>query len=642
MYYSNVNLNICRRFSEAIKKFSEKYCTPFSLRHGRNQKTARGWLLFHFVILISMTSVVIAKDLELLDLVHSDVGICAEINDLENKFDEIKDSQIVNRFCKSLIYQEWRSSQEYMKVKKGREKIESIADRSINKLVADLFGKSTIIAFFPEDNNWDALLLTEAKDEETLKELINIWIETGSHETEELDFEGNMYHRRFRTDKDGSIVGCVYYIQHGRYFALSDSESRIQDVMNLYTIAGNEGVDSENFKRISLGYSEKYLSAKNSLSADCLATVYLNPEKIKHLIDRHLQNSKDFSSLLKTWNNLKSGIMGIRVDKNSFAVNMSLIQKEDSTATPDKEFVNRMQGESSFLSKVPQNALLAISGKIHLKNLESLVTELIENNKGSDDSKNHDEKKDLENVRQVSRGLLLGLDLFDDLLPALKPDWGAYLVLKEKPDLKTFPVDGLIAFELPENDTVVKNGGRISLKGAIDNGFNTGLNLLAAFYNSEKSGQPAVVRTEQSNASLLRWIDSIYSYLPSYGLNQQDLVIASHPDLIRDYVSHSSGVKESSGQMLSDDPTLQDWMNKYSRKENQWVILNLTKAHSYLSKHREFFIQHIMQDEGASEEKATKEVEEMTSISGTFDLCLFGLHMDKNELQVLFGVTCGK
>ncbi len=642
MYYFNVNLNIPRRFSETMKMFSEKCYGPSSSRCINNHKPVRGWLLLHFAILISMTSVAIAKDLELLDLVHSEVGICAEINDLENKLDEIKDSKIVNRFCKSLIYQEWRSSKEYLKVQKGRKKIESIADRSINKIVADLFGKSTIIAFFPEDNNWDALLLTEAKDEETLKELINIWIETGSHETEELDFEGSSYHRRFRTDKDGSIIGSVYYIQHGQYFALSDSESRIQDVINLYTIAENDGVDSENFKRISLGCSEKYLSAKNSLAADCLATVYLNPDKIKHLIDRHLQNSKDFSSLLKTWNNLDSGIMGIRADKNSFAVNMSLIQKENSTTSPDNEFVKRMQGDSSFLSRVPQNALLAISGKIHLKNLESLVTELIENNEGSADNKKHGKRNNLENVRQVSRGLLLGLDLFDDLFPALKPDWGAYLVLKEKPDLKTIPVDGLIAFKLPENDTVIKNGGRISLKGAIDNGFNTGLNLLAAFYNSEKSGQPAVVRTEQSNASLLRWIDSIYSYLPSYGLNQQDLVIASHPDLIRNYVGNSSRVKKSSSQMLSDDPTLQIWMDKYSRKENQWVILNLNRAHSYLSKHREFFIQHFMQDEGASKEEASKEVKEMTSISGTFDLCLFGLHMDKNELQILFGVTCGK
>ncbi len=626
MHHPFIRSNQILRQMKFLPQISSLPCKVFLSQFQCNDCRLLELSLFPILFLICFTSVAFAEELKLLDLVKSDVGICAEVTGLENKIEELKNSPLVDRFCKSLIYQEWRSSKDFQKVKKGRENIERVTERSIEEVITDLFGKSTIVAFFPEPEKWSALLLTEAKDEETLKELIQIWIDTGSHQTEKRNFQNSFYHHRFKSTKDGTKTGSIYYIQHKKYFAISKNENRIQDVIRIYELADKEGMDSEVFQNASLGYSKEYNAAKSSFSSDYFSTVYMNPDRIGHLINRHLKNSKEMSSLSQTWNKLKSGILGIRLDQNSFAFNLSFIKKENSDSSIDKEFINRMQGASEFLARVPKNALLAFSGKIHLKNIEKLITSFVKDNKNSD----------IENVRQVSRGLLLGLDIFDDVLPSLKADWGFYLLPVQKPNLDSIPVDLLVGFGLPENDSISKNGGRISLKRALDNGLNTGLNLLAAFYNNKKAGKASIVRTEQSNSSILRWIDPLWSYLPAYGLIQQDLVLSSHPDLIRDYVSKSEKDK------LSQDPSLTEWMKKYSRQENQWIVLNFKEAHSYFLNQRDYFIQHIMKEEHSSKENATREVDELTSICQTLDYCLFGAYLGENELQVLFGGTCSK
>lgn len=596
----------------------------FIREHGHS----KAWGFYLAILFLGVTTSVLAEnaDLKLVDLVKSDVGICAEITGLENKINSLKSSPIVNRFCNSVIYQDWHSSREHKKIQKAREKVEAVTGLPIEEVITSLFGKRTIIAFFPEPEKWSALLLTEARDEETLKSLEKVWIETGSHEIEKLEFEGVSYFRRFKKGENGEERETAYYIRKDQYFALSDHESRIQDVIKIYILGDNSGTNTEEFRNLSLGYSADYLEARKAVSEDCFSTIYLNPERIDHLIGRHLKKSRDLSGLQQSWRDLKSGMLGIELDQTGFALNLALLKKENSSGSALTVSNSRMEGASEFLSKVPSSAILLFAGKIHLKNVEKLVTKIVQ----------YIDDENLENIRQVSRGLLLGLDLFDDVLPSLRPDWGIYLIPKENPDIKTFPMNALASFGLPENDVIVKNGARISLNVAMDNGLNTGLNLLAAFYNSKKTGQPAVVRTEQTNAFIMRWVDSLWSYQPAYSIDPNELVLATHPEMIRNHVSNSNENR------LINDPTLTGWIENYSEKENQWLILNLREVHSSFIKHHDYFIEHIMNEEHVSEEEAGKELQKLSSVSSTFDFFLLGLYGGQKETRILLGAACEK
>ena len=50
---------------------------------------------------------------------------------------------------------------------------------------------------------------------------------------------------------------------------------------------------------------------------------------------------------------------------------------------------------------------------------------------------------------RLSAAFLLGLDLFDDVLPKFRPNWGFYLVPREPLDKEAVPVEALLAIQLP-------------------------------------------------------------------------------------------------------------------------------------------------------------------------------------------------
>ena len=56
---------------------------------------------------------------------------------------------------------------------------------------------------------------------------------------------------------------------------------------------------------------------------------------------------------------------------------------------------------------------------------------------------------------QVSRGLLLGLDPFEDVLPAFRENFCAYIVARTDAKPDELPIDGLIGAELPPADTTI-------------------------------------------------------------------------------------------------------------------------------------------------------------------------------------------
>ena len=62
---------------------------------------------------------------------------------------------------------------------------------------------------------------------------------------------------------------------------------------------------------------------------------------------------------------------------------------------------------------------------------------------------------DFESVRQVSRGLLLGYDLFDNIVPLIRGNVGGYLVPRYGAKPGELPFEGLVAAELSERPPAV-------------------------------------------------------------------------------------------------------------------------------------------------------------------------------------------
>jgi hypothetical protein len=139
--------------------------------------------------------------------------------------------------------------------------------------------------------------------------------------------------------------------------------------------------------------------------------------------------------------------------------------------------------------------------------------------------------------RQVTRGLLLGRDLFDDILPAFGPNVGGYAVARQadKPMIvDEFPLEGLIAFNVP--NLSANTSGSVSICDALDNALNTGLNVAAAYANSTQAKSPAVVRSEAGSGTILRWIEEVAGYRPTYALSSDNVVISTTPDMVRKFM----------------------------------------------------------------------------------------------------------
>jgi hypothetical protein len=252
---------------------------------------------------------------------------------------------------------------------------------------------------------------------------------------------------------------------------------------------------------------------------------------------------------------------------------------------------------------------------------------------------------DWESFRQVSRGVLLGLDLVDDVLPAFRENIGGYLAPRSgaKPD--ELPFDGLFAAELPSQDTssdspttrghsnatgkkeAVSSHAQPMVRDAIDNGLNM---------------TPAVVRTEDKLARgrHLRWLEGLGPYQPAYGMTAHYLVLSTSRQAVKDFAKRESQEDtRPAGHASSGQGPLgiAELAKRYFTKENQILYIDTAAMRRFLENHGKQLIQHAVRVGSIPTAHAEKALAKFMDVTGLFDAVFVAARLGDGSARIVIG-----
>ena len=450
----------------------------------------------------------------LVRLVGRDAGLCVEIPRLEETVTAFEQGEFFQRLQRSRIYADWQSGSEYRHARGIVSVIEHFTGKSFRQFFHDMFGRAVVVGVYAEPGpEMSAIMLTETSSREALDAVIEGWNRAETQQTDAIEFAGQTYYKRTCSAKSGPGTMVLFYCKLDRTLMLTDREEWIRRSL---TLARDPG-ESE-----SLLGLPAYQEARKSLQGGQAARAYVNPRAWDRVLGfSHAPDSKFTSAtssetsktsspasaattptpppagftkaLEAAWKRCEWLALGLQVDRG-IVVEAVARYSMDGISERGRQWIRSMSGPADFLRLIPHDALVAVAGR---QAFGDLLKHLAPQN----------EAGALDSVRQVSRGLLLGLDPFEDVLPAFRENFGAYLVPRKDAKPDDLPIDGLVAAELPPVETTISPRAGFTptagssatsnvtperpptFRDALDNGLNIGLNLAAAYFRYARDGQ---------------------------------------------------------------------------------------------------------------------------------------------------------
>lgn len=550
----------------------------------------------------------------LLELVRHDVGLCLEVPQLKARLAELETSPIVERLWQRALVRQWLESKDFQKLKDARNGIEFLTGKPVRQVIDELFGESVVVALYPTANEEPvAVLLTQTVGADVLAKTLAAWNRSENPKIEQREHSGHTYFRRTTAPASEKPGETQHYVTFGRIFVLSDDESMIRQVIDLANAASSQ--DSRN-----LLDSPVYRKAKGSLSSECFASIFFNPRPW----DAQVLRQKDVPPVFdEIWRACESVAIGLRVS-NGIAIEAVAHHDETGAGTGWQRYVEATQGPADFLDRVPRDALVTLAGRHHPATLADLMLSVVP----------EPDKNEFNTFRQVSRGLLLGSDLFADVLPRFEANWGGYIVPTSDADQETpSPIDGLVAFEIPRSVPQDSDNARPDLRAALDNGLNTGLNLLAAFYNGRSPSKTATVRTERRGTTLIRWMDRFGAYRPTYALTDDYLVLGTSPEVVSAFDSAKGD------HSIKTSPKFQQVAAEFLQTENQLVFVNVEELRVFLTRNRDLLVEQAAKARSLNALEVRRRLARLEDVLHLFDAVFVAAHFGRGHIRLVCGAA---
>jgi len=555
-------------------------------------------------------------------LVTADVGLCVEVSQFAKTWPAFAQSDFFKRFERLSFYQKWKAGREFRKLLRTRAGIEAITGKPFARFADEIFGDEVVVAIYADGRGGaQGVLLTRATSVDVLNAAIESWDRAEQPVTSPRGESGRRFFRRVVGRKPGKTE-TLYYARLGRTLAVSDHEAMIRRVIDLdrASSSARRGDDSSGK---SLLESAVYQRAAGSLPAKTVASVYLNPRAWDDLFPGGSQRPGAEQVLAALWRRCRSMIVSLRLDQG---VVFDAVVDYDGTGVPEEwtRFVRQSAGSPMFFRKVPRRALLAFGGRFSPTSLQKMINrEIAASPRSRWDS-----------IRQVSRGLLLGLDVVDDVLPKLGPNWGIYLVprtqgTKSKAGTGLPPVNGLLAIELAADDSTTP--GRPALRAALENGLNTGLNILAAMHNSQSSGPPAIVRTRRRKSGVVHWIEGIDGYLPAYALTPTHLIFAGSPQLVDEFLDADPRTAVVSS------PEYAHLSQTCFPGAGQLLLIQVAALHELAREHADFFLRKAATSAKAPTRRARERFQNAREFLTLFDVAFIAARITDDRVRLVIG-----
>lgn len=561
-------------------------------------------------------------------LISADVGLILEIPRAQQELSRISASPLLGRICGSSIFNDWKNGPDYRKLNKIRGTVEKLTGKPFRETVGELLGRDVVVALFPRaGGKIDFVFLTRATDSATLSKAVEIWDHASKHRLSKISYRGHSVRARVEPTAAGKKIVPLYWVQLDAIFALSGTKSEIQRVIDLHMthmeLRSNESTKQSAVveKPRSITDEEIYARFRGNASEKNIATLFVSPRRWDPLFTGVAQTDACAKTLRAAWRQIES--IGWEVQFSDAAeISTTIRYRTPEQSAGWQHYLDRLRGPTEFLQHIPQDALLAVAGRHDLAGgMSALMAHVLDNK----------QREEWEKFRRITRGLLLGQDLFSDVLPTLGPNYGGYVIATPQAKSGEFPICFVGAVELPQPEAAVAN--QPPLRKSIDNAVNTWMNYLAALHNSRHPRTPVLIETSEETNVTLRWISGLKKIQPAYAMTNGHLLISSMQRTVDGFVELQPA------DSLGAQPHFAAVAKDYFSKSDQVLYLNLVQMRKFLQEQRATVAAKIARAHSLSPQQAEQRLDRLNDLLRIFDAAFFTVTTRRDSIRVTLGGT---
>ena len=572
-------------------------------------------------------------DSRLLQFVGSEAGLVIEVSDLRRNLPKLKNSEIFRRLRNTNVYRQWKSSADYRGLVAAQTAIEKLVKKPLGEFLADLFGQSVALAVYPTAKDEpETVLITRASSQETLSAALAAWNRAERSVSETIQFSGHSYVRRKKLDSNENKEKkkrsqTQFYVLFDDVLALSDSESVIRRVIELNSANQTEDGVALDSNAPAAGVQQNFLStaafrqAEKSLSPKRFVSVYLNPREWDHAVRFDAEKPGVDRLLADFWRRCDSIGFGMRTDGG---VIWEMSAHYDRSGLPQQLASKAVTGPPRFLNRVPRNAAVVVAGRNDLSKAAKFLIEQIP----------QQQQSDWYRLRHIARGLLVGFDLLDDVLPAVGSNWGLYVIADEGESSHRSPFEGLLAIQLPLPGEITLR--KVTLRDGLGNALETALHFLGNSDGKKPGKQESIVRTEIKNGTHFGWLETDRPFQPAYALADGYLVGGSSRGVIKKFLA----VKESASLGLQLE--FRGRARTYFPDANQLLFVNVAELRKFATRNPERFTERLADSKSVDPKEARRRFEQIVDLLEVIDVAFIAGHIAGERVHVVSGVTAGQ
>ncbi|QDV49258.1 DUF3352 domain-containing protein [Gimesia fumaroli] len=573
------------------------------------------------VVFISLGSAAAVAETPLSQLVDDKAGVYVEASDLNGHLKQFLVSPVVTRFQQTQVFQSWLISQDVKNLKQGLRDVESVTEQRLFPLLNNLFGESVGLAVFnngPKQTP-SPLLLARVKKASATKSLFESWFKKTGVTVTSINYQKVPCFIASQSGADSDTIPQIYYTFLERTLVVTENKHILQSTVDLYVKQTLQKQPRD--AQASLFNLKIYQRAQSKLSPNVTGSLFLNPR----IWDEHIKPPKNEveKGVVNWWHKTGGLIVGLHL-KNTVALETVILFNSEAINLP---LLDALQVPTEIPEKytlVPKKALAVLCGQLNIHLLTQKVVDFYANKNPEKWQKFH----------AVSVGLLGGLDPVTEFAKALGPNVLFYSVPRKELSFDAISFDGLVALQITNPDQPAIGADKSQYQTALENVANFLMNSMLAHHNAhlKQDTSASILKIEDHELFQMRWIDSIGPYRPAYGINEQQIVFASSPELVKEFFTLKS--EES----LAALPLFQTWKETFFQQEKQLCFLNISSIRAFIDQNSDFLAKQLAQGQDGDIEKGRKKLSGLKGLLQSFDGLFLAAGLQKTQVRIIMGL----
>lgn len=565
------------------------------------------WIVLLVVSLSAIGRLSAAEPQSILQLVSADAAICLEVPELDQTWAELEAGPLLIRMRAFPPFQRFLDSQGFQQWKGVDHHVESQTGTSLSVALRNLFARSLVVAIdVPATGPPRGILIGEARDAAAIESAIAIWqkLEPNAIVTEKAHRD-RKYFQRVRHNNQADML---YFAVSGRWFAISDHEFLIQDVIERFMDEPSPGQSL--VQRPSLLASPTYVRARQRLKSRAVAYVHINTRPWDRVLEESSKDDKGVMEVAEIWKHVTWVSASLQLDQG---IVCELLIDLESALLPHNwgQIVAVASASSSWFDQIPADSLLAVTGCVELAPVIRFLVNQIP----------PQDQADVNTFRRISQSLFSGQDLFEMIIPVLGRDFGGFVTTRTDGRTQKMTLDGALGFSLgPLSQETSLND--------IDQGLEAGLRFLAAYHSAE-GAEVVTVKREQQKSVLLRSLSEDAPFPIAYGIYHDKLVVAG-----------SRGRLQKTLGSLDQSPSegrLKDHASRFFPSANQMIWFDAALTRNVLANSGEELASSLTFGSVSDAERLTRRFEQVRRLLAIVDSVFIAGRIESDRVSLVFG-----